>query len=309
MQNSEWFNYHHLYYFWRVAREGSLSRAADQLRLSHSTLSTQIRALEESLGGELFLRSGRALSLTALGRDVLHYADEIFRVGTELLEMVQSKSSSHVATLGVGVVSTVPRTVAYRLMEPVLALEGHGPLRMKQGSLEHLLDEMATGHIHLILTDEPPPQGLALHVYSHTLAETAMQVYGSPSMAEKYRPGFPQSLSGAPMFLPIAGSSLRQRLESWFSEHKIRVSLRGEFDSSELLRVFGAMGHGLFPAQAALGAEIEESFGAARVGELEGVRERYYAIAPERKVRRADVQVLLEQVRERLLEPLPRRRP
>lgn len=309
MQNSEWFNYHHLYYFWRVAREGSLSRAADQLRLSHSTLSTQIRALEESLGGELFLRSGRALSLTALGRDVLHYADEIFRVGTELLEMVQGRSPSRVAALGVGVVTTVPHSVAYRMMEPVLALAGHGQLRIQQGSLELLLDQMATGHVHLILADEPPPQGLALHVYSHTLAETGIKLYGSPRLAEQYRPGFPSSLSDAPMFLPMVGSSLRKRLEGWLSLHKLRVHLVGEFDGAELLRLFGAMGHGLFPALTDLAPEIEASSGAVAVGELEGVRERYYAIAPERKVRRADIQVLLQQVRERLLDPLPRLRP
>lgn len=304
MQNADWMNYHHLYYFWKVAQEGSLSRAADQLRLSHSTLSTQIRSLEGFLGGDLFLRSGRALSLTVLGRDVLEYADEIFRVGSELVEMAAARTQARRVALRVGVVDAVPKTIAYRFLEPALKKPDHAPIYIRQDKMETLLEEMAAGRLHLILSDQPPPQGFTVHLYCSSLWETPVLLYGTKELAQKYKEDFPRSLAGAPMLLPAGLSNLRRLLDGWFAEHGLQIDVVGEFDDAATLRLFGDIGHGLFPVGAALAAEVEGLTGAVCIGELTGLHERFYAISTERRVRRADTKLLLDQAGQRRLEPL-----
>ncbi|MBL9009127.1 MAG: LysR family transcriptional regulator [Myxococcales bacterium] len=298
---SNWLNYHHLYYFWRVAREGSLSRAAEQLRLSHSTLSTQIRALEESLQGELFLRSGRALSLTVLGRDILQYADEIFRLGNELSETVTGKSAASRRCLRIGIVCGIPSVLVYRLAEPVLGQSEQGPLHVQQGRLDELLDHMAAGHLHLILSEQAPPQGLSLHVYSHTVGESTISLYGTPAVAQQYKADFPRSLAGAPLLLPGRGTSLRRRVDEWLATQEIAVRVVAELDDSEALRTFAAQGHGLFPVHTALAWDLEDRLRLHRVGELAGVHERFYLLSPLRRSHRTDVQKIVLHARQRLL--------
>lgn len=295
-----WLNYHHLYYFWRVAREGSLSRAAEQLRLSHSTLSTQIRSLEEQLQGELFLRSGRALSLTVLGRDILQYADEIFRIGSELADLVQGREVAPRAPLHLGVVSSLPKALLYRLVEPLLRGGEAGPLHVRSGSLDELLDQMAAGALHLILSEQPPRQGLALHVYSHTVGESSLSLHGATSLLSRYREGFPQSLQGAPLLLPGRGSALRCRLDEWLAARELRVRVVGEFEDYETLYAFAATGHGLLALPTRLAPELLSGLPLAALGELAELSERYYLLVPERRMHRADVQQILSSARKQL---------
>lgn len=303
-QSATWLNYHHLYYFWRVAREGSLSRAAEQLRLSHSTLSTQIRALEEHLNGTLFSRSGRALSLTALGRDILRYADEIFRLGTELTELAGGQAARASAPLCLGIVSSVPKELAYRMVAPVLpgdeaAGTEAGALNLRQGRLDELLEQLAAGALHVILSDQPPPQGLALHVYSHVVGEAPVRIYGAAALVRRYAGALPGCLQDAPMFLPSRDTGLRARLEHFLGVHGVRVRVMGEFDDPETMRLFGALGHALFPAQteppreAGPGPRPGSSADLALLGELPELSARLYALVPERRVYRADVQQIL----------------
>lgn len=297
-----WLNYHHLYYFWRVAREGSLSRAAEQLRLSHSTLSTQIRSLEESLQGELFLRSGRALSLTVLGRDILQYADEIFRVGGELSDLVQGKEGLPRAVLQLGVVSSIPRLLLYRLAEPVLRAGEAGPLHVRGGSLDALLDQMAAGALHLILSEQPPPQGLALHVYSHTIGESPVALYGPASLNSRYQARLPQSLHGAPVLLPGRGSALRGRLDEWLATQEISLRVVAELDDFETLRAFAGGGHGLLLLPTRPAPELLAGLPLTPLYELPGLCERYYLLAPQRRLHRADVQKILASARRQLFD-------
>lgn len=298
---NNWLNYHHLYYFWRVAREGSLSRAAEQLRLSHSTLSTQIRALEECLQGELFLRSGRALSLTVLGRDILQYADEIFRLGHELSETVSGKNSANRMPLHIGVVCGIPNGLVYRLLEPVLTQSEAGTLHVQQGGLDDLLDQMAAGQLHMILSEQAPPQGLSLHVYSHALGDSTISVYGTAGLAQQYKADFPRSLAGAPLLLPGRSTGLRRRVDEWLALHEISARVVAELDDSQALRMFAARGHGLFPMHTALAWDLDDSLRVHRVGELAEISERFYLLVPERRSHRTDVQNILAHARQRLL--------
>lgn len=304
----DWLNYHHLFYFWVTAREGGLSKAAAKLRLTHSTLSTQIHALETFLGGELFQRRGRTLALTPLGTDIARHADEIFHTGAELVELARGRANKLRPVLRVGVVSALPKTVAYRLLEPALADGEYGSVFVRQDSPERLLDELGMSRLHLLLSDVPPPEGLASKAFGHFLGETEIVIYGTRTLARKVREKFPLSLAGAPMLLPAPGTSLRRLLDRWFTEKEVHVQVTGEFDDAAMMRVFGVNGRGLFPVRAALAAEVEDAHGVVPVGTIDGVRERYYAISTERRARHPAMVALLGAARERLLKPEPHRR-
>lgn len=304
----EWLNYHHLHYFWVIAREGSLTKAAARLHLTHSTLSTQLRALEEFLGSPLFERRGRSLVLTSLGADVAAYADEIFRTGAELVDMARGRAAPRRAVLRVGVVSVLPKTLAYSLLEPALAVEGFGPIAVRQDNFDCLLEELAANRIHLVLADVPPPEGVSLRVYGHLLGESEVLLYGSPALAARHKRGFPASIEGAPLLLPTAGTSLHRMVERWLALHGVRPRIEGEFDDAGMMRAFGLHGRGLFPVRAALKAEVEESHAVELIGRLEGVRESYYAISVERRVRHPAMAALIESARTRLREAAPSRR-
>ena len=214
----DWLNYHHLYYFWVTAREGGLTKGAAKLRLTHSTLSTQLHALEEFLGGELFQRQGRVLVLSPFGVEIARYADDIFKAGSELLEMARGNSTKLRSVLRVGVAPALPKTLAYRLLQPALSSTEPGPVVVRQDSQERLLDDLALSRLHLVLSDQPPPEGLSSKAFGHLLGETEIVIYGARRLAGRYRANFPRSLAGAPMLLPASGTSLRRLLERWLTD-------------------------------------------------------------------------------------------
>lgn len=290
----EWLNYHHLNYFWRIAREGSLSRAAATLGVTHSTLSTQLRVLEAFLGGELFERRGRRLVLTPLGEETASYADEIFRLGTELVEVARGRSRQRRLPLRVGVIGDLPKTVAIALLRPAMQLPSFGPSSVKQGSLASLLEELASGRLHFVMSDVPPPETSTHRVFAHLLGESEVLLYATPRMARKYRHGFPASLEGAPLLVPAAPSSLRRQIDRWLVERGVKMELAGEFDDAGLMRAAGIGGEGLFPVRAALRAEVEDSNSATLVGPLDGVLERYYVVSTERRVRHPAVTAVID---------------
>lgn len=293
----EWLNFHHLFYFWRIAREGGLSRAADQLKLTHSTLSAQLRTLEEFFGGALFERRGRRLVLTPLGEDAASYADDIFRLGAELVDVARGRSADRKLALRVGVVSSMPKSVAYRLLQPGMKTAGYGSLFARQDRLDRLLEELASGRLHLVLSDSAPPESGAQRVYAHALGESPILLYGTANLARKYRRDFPSSLGGAPMLLPTVQSALRKRLDRWFVERELRVHVTGEFDDAGLMRVAGAHGHGLLPVRSALRAEVEDGLGLKPIGAFDGLAEHYFVVSLERRIRHPAVNALIEQAR------------
>lgn len=304
----DWLNYHHLYYFWITAREGGLTKGAAKLHLTHSTLSTQLHALEEFLGGELFQRQGRVLVLTPFGVEIARYADDIFKAGSELVEMARGRTTKLRSVLQVGIVPAIPKTLAYRLLQPALSVSELGPVIVRQDSYERLLDDLALSRLHLVLSDQPPPEGLPSKAFGHLLGETEIVIYGTRQLATRFRRRFPRSLADAPMLLPAQGTSLRRLLERWLTEKDVHVQVRGEFDDAGMMRAFGANGHGLFPVRAALAAEVEDAHGAVPVGVIEGVRERYYAVSTERRARHPVLVALLQSARQRLLAIEPHQR-
>lgn len=293
-------NLNQLHYFAVIAREGSLVRAADALGVTHSNLSLQMKALEKSLGVELLERRGRRLALTPLGDEIAWYAEEVRRLGDDVREVARGQERARHRPLRVGIVGTIPKALAYRLLEPALVVEGFGAAVVRQDSYERLLEGLAIGRLELVISDAPPRQGGPLRLSGHLLGTSAIHLHATPRIARRYGDRFPKGLAGAPILLPARGSSLRRSLERWLAENGLDVIVRGEFDDSGLLRVFGLRGHGVFPVRAALDAEQEDLSGVARLGKAAGVEERYYAISIERRVRHPAVTALVESARAQL---------
>lgn len=302
----EWLNYNHLQYFWAVAREGSLVRAAAELRLAPSTLSAQIRLLEQQLGVRLFSRVGRGLVVSESGKVVFRYAQDIFSLGRELQDTLGGRLAGHTATVVVGVADVLPKLVASRILEPVLRLGPGTQLIVREDKPARLLAELALHNVDVILSDSPVSSSASARAFGHLLGECGVSLFGAPNLAKALRRGFPESLNGAPFLLPAENTALRRSLELWFAERGVRPRIVGQFEDSALLKVFGQSGHGLFPAATVIRDEVVRQYQVRSVGELTGVRERYYAISTERRLKEPAVLAITEMARSKLfVETVP----
>lgn len=296
----EWLNYHHLYYFWVISQEGSLSKAAVRLRLTHSTLSAQLKALEDFLDGELFDRRGRRLILTPFGHLIAEYAADIFRLGGELVEVARGRTLARRVRLRIGVVGTLPRTIVSRLIEPVLTAREGAAVTVRHAPLDELVALLESNRLHLILSDSPPREGTLRRLHTHPLGACEILLYGNQRLIRLYRKGFPTSLKGAPLVLPSAGTGLRLGMEKWLADRGIHYDVAAESDDAELLRAFGASGQGIFPIRSALRYEVEKIYDVREIGAMRGLEERYYAITIERKITNPLLACLITEGRTRL---------
>jgi LysR family transcriptional regulator, transcriptional activator of nhaA len=295
----EWLNYHHLFYFYTVAKEGGLLPAGKALRLSHPTLSAQIRALEESLGEKLFRKEGRKLALTDVGRTAFRYAEEIFSVGKELVEVVKGHAPGKLR-FDVGIADSVPKIVVRRMLAPVLSLSEPVRLVCHEDAHERLLARLAAHELDLVLADAPVPVGSRVRAFNHLLGETGVAIFAVRPLAKALRKGFPKSLDGAPFLLPLEHLPLRRLLEQWFDELGIKPKVVAEFEDSALLKAFGREGLGAFPAPVAIEDEVMRVFGVESVGLVPGVHERFYAISVERRLKHPATLAITETARAEL---------
>jgi LysR family transcriptional regulator, transcriptional activator of nhaA len=285
-------NYKHLYYFWVVAHEGSMTRAAERLDVAVQTISGQLSLLERSLGKALFVSQGRGLALSDAGRVALGYADQIFQLGEALEDAVRTSGSGNVLRLRAGISDGIPKLLAYQLLEAVLAMPEDVRLVCSEGSFEPLLAELALHHIDLVLTDRPAPAGGNLKVFSTQLGDYAAGLFGSAELIDRYAKGYPQSLDDAPLFLPSRQNALRGRIDRWIESVGIRPRIVGEFQDSALLTTFGRAGLGFFPAPLVLAGQVASQFDALPLGEMSGVSEQIYAISNDRRIRHPAIEVL-----------------
>ena len=285
----EWLNYHHLLYFWTVAREGGISKAAEKLRLSQPTISAQIRLLEESLGQKLFQRQGRSLVMTDVGRVVYRYADEIFGIGRELLETLRGRPAGRPLQLAIGVANAVPKLIAYRLLRP--AVENTEPVYVvcREDNAEQLTTELATHALDVVITDTPAPPHLRVKVFNHLLGESDIAFFAPAGLAARLQRRFPHSLTDAPLLLPTANAAMRRGLDAWFEREKLRPRLVGEFEDSALMKVFGQGTGVAFPAPAVIADDVRRLYGVREIGRTSAVREQYYAISAERRLKHPGV--------------------
>jgi len=286
-------NYRHLYYFWVVAKEGSVTRAAERLDVAVQTISAQLAQLEQTLGKSLLAPQGRRLVLTEAGRVALGYADQIFLLGEQMQEVLAETDVGKIMRLVVGISDSLPKLIAARLLDAALKLPQRVKLICYENDFESLLGNLSVHKLDVVLTDRPVPSGTTLRVFSHLLGESEISLFGLPELAQRYQPAFPHSLNGAPLLLPTRGNAIRGRLDHWFEVNDLRPDVIGEFDDNALLNTFGRSGIGLFPAPSALEKDVREQFSAVPVGKLVGVREQFYAISNERRIKHPAVEAIL----------------
>ena len=290
-------NYSHLLYFWTVSREGSIAKAADVLHLTPQTISGQLKLLDDAVGERLFTRAGRRLVPSEMGRLVFQYADEIFTVGAELAQVVRGRQPGSPKQLSVGVTDSLPKLIAYKMLEPAMTMSNPVRIVCREGSLDALLADLALHRLDLVLADRAIPPGLGVKAFNHALGSSGVSLFATADLAEGLKSGFPESLHDAPMLLPTPSSSLRRALGEWFDALNITPRIVAEFDDSALSKVFGLAGRGVFAAPTAIENEVVRMYQVQLVGRCSTVREQFYAISPERKLRHPAVVMICEQAR------------
>jgi len=296
-----WLNYHHLLYFWTVARTGTIANASRELHLSQPTISTQLKTLEESLGQKLFQRAGRRLVLTDVGRATFRYADEIFRLGRELQESLARGPMSRQVRFAVGVADVVPKLVAERLLQPAYTAIPDMQLEVHEGHVSQLLVKLALHELDVVISDQPAPHDVKVRAFNHHLGASSTTFFAKAALAGPLKKTFPKSLEAAPMLLPLTGSSSRLLLDEWFEKVGVRPKVVGEFDDSALMKVFGASGRGVFAAPSAIEDEVVRQFEVQVIGRTEEVKQSYYAISVERRLRHPAVVAIAESARKDVL--------
>jgi LysR family transcriptional activator of nhaA len=298
----EWLNYHHLLYFYVTAREGSITRASTVLNLTPPTISGQIGALEESLGEKLFEKAGRGLALTEMGRVVYRYAEEIFALGRELRDTVRGRPTGKAPRLVIGIADVVPKLIAYRLIEPAFRMTPRVEVVCEEDEPNRLYGMLATHDVDLVISDAPLPPGAGVKAYSHLLGESAIAFFGTADLARRHRRKFPESMEEAPLLLPAQPAEVRRLLDQFFDHADIHPTIVGEFADSALMKICGQDGLGLFPGPAAIAKRIEQQYDVALVGTLTDIRERFYVISPERRIKHPAVAAITERGRKLLEE-------
>jgi LysR family transcriptional activator of nhaA len=293
-------NYHHLRYFWTVVQEGSVSTASKRLGVAQPTVSEQLKILEQSIGAPLFVRRGRTLALTEVGLVVRRYAEEIFALGEELQDALQGRPTGRPQRLSVGISDGLPKLVPYRILEPALRMEQAVHLVCHEDKPDRLLADLSMHACDLVLTDAPANALSAAKVYSHLLGESTVSLFALPAQAARLRRRFPDSLDGAPLLVPPEGMALRRTLSHWFDQQGLRPRIVGEFQDSALLEVFGQAGAGVFPGLSALEEDIRRKYQVELVGTIPSIRERFYAITVERRLRHPGVLAITQMARREL---------
>lgn len=294
----DWLNYHHLFYFWRVARAGSITGACKELLLSPSTISAQMQELENALGEKLFDRTGRKLTLTEAGRVAYRYADEIFSLGREFVDVLQGKSESTSLEVSIGINDVLPKLIAYRLIEPVLRLPDPVRIRCIQGTPAQLLPPLAVHDLDVVISDAPPPPEIRVRAFSHLLGECPVCLFAVPKLARVLRKGFPKSLDGASALLPAPGSALRISLEKWFEQIKVRPQIIAHFEDIALLSACGQHGWGFFAGHSVIEKDIARVYGVQKIGEVAKCQAAFYAISVERRITHPAVAAITQTARQ-----------
>lgn len=279
-------NFKHLHYFWVTAKAGGVMRASEQLHTTPQTLSGQIKLLEDRIGRKLFRKNGRQLELTEDGRVALGYAEEIFTLGSALETAMRERQegTTRVLDFRVGVADSVPKSVAYRLLEPAQGMDQPVRLICHEGKFPDLLATLALHRLDLVISDEPLSRQVSVKAFNHPLGSSPMTFFCAPSLQPRLKGGFPQCLNGAPMLVPNPSNSVGKQLEAWLTRHQLHPRVVGEFDDTALMKAFGREGRGVFLAPALLEEETAAQYGGIVIGRTDELVEEFFAITVDRRI-------------------------
>ncbi len=297
----EWLNYHHLLYFWTVAKEGSLRAASESLRVSQPSISAQLQALESSLGQPLFRQSGRGKVLTDAGQMVFGYAEEIFTLGGELMNSVKNRPTARARRLTVGLSDSFPKLVAHDILQPLFTSAEPMHIVCREGKIDDLLAQLALHRLDVVLADEPASSSHNFRSFNHLLAKSPLTFCAAPKLGGTLRRNFPKSLHGAPALLPGENTPTRRALEKWFRQQRIEPRVIGEFDDAALMSVVAAEGAGFIAVPSAVVADASARYGFQLLGTAARCQVEFYAITAERRLEHPGVVIIAEQSPKNLL--------
>lgn len=292
-------NYHHLYYFWTVVKEGSVTEACKKLFVSQSTISGQLGVLEEQVGAQLFERRGRRLELTEAGQIAYSFSNEIFPLGSQLVRTLKGQLQSESLTLTVGVANVLPKLVVHQFIAPIRSLKEKVRLVIAEDRHELLLSDLAQHRLDVVFSDTPATSARG-RVFNHLLGECKVCFFATAERARKLRQSFPKSLDNYPMLYPMQNTALRRSLDHWFERQDLSPENVGEFDDSALMKIFGQSGMGVFVGPSIIEKEIMRQYKVTKIGEARDVRERYYAISVERKIKHPAVLAITHAAKEKI---------
>jgi LysR family transcriptional activator of nhaA len=235
-----------------------------------------------------------------MGQAVFRYADDIFSLGRELVDMVRGRPSGRPMQLVVGVVDVLPKAIAHRLIEPALQLGEKVRLVCREADPEQLLAQLSLQSLDVVLADAPIAPSVKVRAYNHLLGETGVSFLGSAQLVKGFRRRFPQSLHGTPLLIQATNTAIRRSIDQWLDSIDVRPDIVGEFEDSELLWEFGGAGHGIFPVATVLEKQVMRMHPVKLVGRTDAVRARYYAISVERRLKHPAVVAICETARREL---------
>ena len=277
-------NYNHLYYFYTVATDGSITRASARLNLTPQTISGQITSFEAQIGVKLFDRKGKKMQLSEMGHVVYGYAADIFQLGDELKNVLVTQVPAHWLTFSVGITDVVPKALAHKLLSPALNMSEPVRLICNEGDQDTLLADLTVNRLDLVLTDQPLQSSRHVQAYNHPLTRSGLTFFAAKPLAAVCRKGFPHSLSGQPFLMQGKKAAVNQRVTGWLEKQNISPNIIAEFDDSALLKSFGQAGDGVFTGPTLIEEQIVSQYQVKIIGRTEDIKEHYYAISPERRL-------------------------
>ena len=297
MSSADWLNYHHLRYFWMVAKEGTLRAAAEKLRVSQPSISAQVHELDAQLGEKLFRRQGRVNVLTDAGQLAFRYAEEIFSLGRELTNAIKQTPSAQTIRLLVGVADAVPKLVTHEILKPVFAMDRPVHVVFREGKVEELIGQLAAHRLDIVLADEPASSLHKGRVYNHHLGLSSTTFCAHQKLARKLKKGFPQSLHGAPALLPAESTAFRRSLETYFQSIGVQPHCIADFEDAALMTVVAAEGRAFMALPTVVAGEAASRYGLCAIGRTDASTDNFFAITAERRIRHPAVNVITEAAR------------
>jgi LysR family transcriptional activator of nhaA len=292
-------NYKHLHYFWVVAKSGGVAKAGERLHVTPQSISTQMRQLESVIGAPLWRRAGRRLELTETGHLVLEHAERMFEVGEALKDALRGQRGGGSGLFRVGVTGSVVKVVAYRMLEPALAMRPAPRMLCREGRFNELLSLLAVHELDLVLSDRPLPASMHVRGFNHLLLESGVTFLAASTVAKPRIGAFPHSPDGAPMLLPGGDSAVRAQLVAWFDRLRIQPRVVADFDDTAVMKAFGQGGAGMFPMPTIVAAETAAQYRVVPVGRTDDVRYQLYAVSTERRLTHPAVVAIRDAARER----------
>ncbi|CZF79069.1 transcriptional regulator [Grimontia sp. AD028] len=283
-------NYNHLYYFWMVCKQGSVSKAADALFLTPQTVTGQIRALEERLKGKLTKRAGRNIEPTELGQLVFKYADKMFGLSYEMLDIVNYSQREH-QLFDVGVADALSKSLVSRVLLKALPEDDGIHLRCFESTHELLLEQLSQHKLDMILSDCPVDSTQSPGLFSVKIGESMMSFFCSGDISKKR---FPAVIEEHKLLIPSTRTAMGRKLMHWFDSQGITPTILGEFDDAALMKAFGSNHKAMFVAPTFYSSDVLELPNVMEVAKVEALKEEYYVIFAERMIQHPAVKRICE---------------